>query len=228
MADNTHADDPTTNDPSTNDPTTDDPTTDDPTTSSSGAKARAPFVRLATASEAQAALLEPLGGDSALNLFSTLANHPKLMRPWLRFGGQLLQRSALSDRERELVILRVAMRCGSEYEWGQHVGIARDAGLRNDEIERVGALEDEVQSGSTGPWTATEAALIRAADELLGDHVLSDQTWEQLSTTHSTEQLIELTMLVGHYAMLAGLLRTLQVPTEVPLPALGSAGPAES
>ncbi|MGB3410665.1 MAG: carboxymuconolactone decarboxylase family protein [Microthrixaceae bacterium] len=205
----------------------DDPTTS-PTTSSSGAEPRAPFVRLASATEAQAALLEPLGGDSALNLFSTLANHPKLMRSWLRFGGQLLQRSALSDRERELVILRVAMRCGSEYEWGQHVGIAREAGLSDVEIGRVGALEDPTQSGGSEEWTPTEAALLRAADELLGDHVLSDETWEQLSTSHSTEQLIELTMLVGHYAMLAGLLRTFQVPTEVPLPGLGSAGLVDS
>ncbi len=201
---------------------------DDPPSGPSAAKVRAPFVRLATASEAQAALLEPLGGDSALNLFSTLANHPKLMRSWLRFGGQLLQRSSLSDRERELVILRVAMRCGSEYEWGQHVGIAREAGLSDDEIRRVGSLEDQTQSAASTGWTRTEAALLRAADELLGDHVLSDETWEHLSETHSTEELIELTMLVGHYAMLAGLLRTFQVPTEVPLPGLGSARSEEA
>ncbi|HTN99478.1 MAG TPA: carboxymuconolactone decarboxylase family protein, partial [Microthrixaceae bacterium] len=113
---------------------------------------RAPLVAMDTASEAQAELLQPLGGDNALNLFKTLANHPKLMRSWLRFGGQLLQRSTLSDRERELVILRVAARCGSAYEWGQHVGIARHAGLSDDEIRLIGALSN---SGEAGPEEAT-------------------------------------------------------------------------
>ncbi|HTN99266.1 MAG TPA: hypothetical protein VL068_01220, partial [Microthrixaceae bacterium] len=70
-------------------------------------------------------------------------------------------------------------------------------------------------------WSATDAALLAAADELLADHRLGQSTLTQLSATHSTEQLIELTMLVGHYAMIAGLLRTFEVPTEGPLPGLG-------
>src|SRR5699024_5926192 len=81
------------------------------------------------ATPAQAELLDQLRVDAGSNLFHTYANHPKLMKAWMRFGGRLLLRSAFDPRTRELIILRAAVVCGSHYEWGQHVGIARDAGL---------------------------------------------------------------------------------------------------
>ena len=62
---------------------------------------------------------------------------------------------------------------------------------------------------------------VGAADELIVEHCLSDSTWSALAESYSPEQLLELTMLAGQYAMLAGLLRSAGVQTEVPLPALG-------
>src|SRR5262245_22214592 len=55
------------------------------------------------------------------NLVGTLVRHPKLARAYLRFSFYLLYSSTLPDRLRELAILRVAHRTGSEYEWFQHV-----------------------------------------------------------------------------------------------------------
>lgn len=185
-------------------------------TSASPSEPRVPPLALDDADEAQAALLEPLGGDRALHLFRTLAHHPALMKSWLRFGGQLLQRSSLPGRDRELVILRVAMRCGSDYEWGQHVAIARDAGVSDDEILRVAEADVDEH------WSAHDAALLRAVDELLADHCLSDETWARIAERYDTAQAIELTLLAGHYAMLAGSLRSLGVQTETPLPRVGS------
>lgn len=161
----------------------------------------------------QRELLEGVGGASAMNIFTTLVRHPGLFRRWLPFAGKLLQGSSLPARERELVILRVAWRCGSAYEWGQHVGIAREAGLSDDEI--VAAAGDD-RSGDDG-------SLLQATDELLDDHRIADGTWAALASRYRTEQLIELTMLAGHYAMLAGTLRSLDVPVDGDLPALGSA-----
>src|SRR4051794_9023767 len=82
-----------------------------------------------TASEEQRVMLDKLGPAAGMHIFRTLAHHPDLLRSWLRFGGQLLQKSALPSGDREVVILRAAARCGSDYEWGQHVGIARLEGL---------------------------------------------------------------------------------------------------
>ena len=69
-----------------------------------------------------------------LNIFATLANHPKLLKRWLVFANHVLFKSTLSFRDRELLILRTGWNCRSDYEWGQHVIIAQDGGFTDDDI----------------------------------------------------------------------------------------------
>src|SRR2546423_11677306 len=71
----------------------------------------------------------------ASNIFATLVRHPGLFRHWLPFGGKLLA-GKLPGRERELLILRTAWNCRSDYEWGQHVLIGRAAGPGHREVAR--------------------------------------------------------------------------------------------
>ena len=52
----------------------------------------------------------PLG---VLNIFRTLANHPKLAKRWLVFGNHILAKNTLPPREREIVILRIGWLCRS-------------------------------------------------------------------------------------------------------------------
>jgi 4-carboxymuconolactone decarboxylase len=134
-------------------------------------------------------------GDN--NIFPTFARNPELFRAWLPFGGHLLTAGTISGRDRELLILRTAVRCRSSYEWGQHVRISLDGGIDRETIDRV--LEGPEAEG----WSAHEAALLRAADELHDDSRISDATWTTLAETYETQQLIEATMVVGHYHMVA-------------------------
>jgi alkylhydroperoxidase family enzyme len=134
-------------------------------------------------------------GDN--NIFPTLARHPELFRAWLRFGGYLLTSGKLPGRDRELLILRTAVRCRSSYEWGQHVRISLDGGIDREVIDRV------LDGPKAEDWSEHEAALLRAADELHEDNRISDTTWAKLAETLDTEQLIEATMVIGHYHMLA-------------------------
>src|SRR5437764_13814436 len=117
---------------------------------------------------------ELLGGVGALtgpatNIFDTLVRHPGLFRKWLPFGGKLLS-GKLPARDRELLILRTAWHCRAAYEWGQHVGIAKSAGVTDDEIARVPA----------GPpaegWSTSDRVLLPAADELPPDPCISADT----------------------------------------------------
>ena len=81
------------------------------------------------------ALLEPIAkGGRVLNIFRTLANHSALARRWMVFSNHILGKSTLPIKDRELVILRIGYLCQSGYEWGQHVVIARNAGMTDDEI----------------------------------------------------------------------------------------------
>lgn len=165
-----------------------------------------------------AELLDALRGfnGTELNIFATLARHPRLMKRWSAFGGVLLYGGALPARERELLILRTGYLCRSPYEWGQHVPIGRAAGLTDDEIARVANGPDD--SG----WSTDDADVLRAADELHADSRISDATWEALASRWDEQQLIEVCMVVGQYHLVAMTLNSLGVEPETddfpPLP----------
>ena len=115
-------------------------------------------------------LLAPLRrpDGSELNIFTTLARHPRLMKRWSAFGGVLLYGGTLPARERELLILRAGYLCRAPYEWGQHVEIGKAAGLSDEEIALVALGPD-----ATG-WSTDEADLLRSADELHHDSRIGD------------------------------------------------------
>ena len=150
---------------------------------------------------------------SASNIFLTLVRHPGLARRWLPFGGKILA-GKLPGRDRELLILRTAWRCQAAYEWGHHVEIGLRVGLVEDEIARIPA-------GPDGGWSAHEAALLRAADELHDDASLSDETWTALAERYDERQLIEIPMVVGQYHLVSFTLNALGIQPEegiAPLP----------
>jgi len=155
------------------------------------------------------------GASPLLNIFRTLAHHPKLMKRWLVFGNHVLARSTLAPRERELAILRVGWLCRSGYEWGQHVVIARQSGVTDAEIERVA-------DGPDAPgWSEADRALLRAVDELHGDAFVSDPTWAALTRHFSTQQILDLIFAVGQYQLVSMALNTLGVQPDSPgLPTL--------
>lgn len=143
-----------------------------------------------------------------LNIFATLAHHPKLLKRWSAFGGTLLFGGAMPGRDRELLILRTAWLCKAEYEWGQHVLIGRASGITDEEIERIPGEE------ISNDWSPHEQALLRAADELHRDSTISDPTWEVLADRYDYQQLIEVCMVVGQYHMVAFTLNSLGVELE--------------
>ena len=155
------------------------------------------------------------GAGPLLNIFRTLAHHPKLLKRWLVFGNHVLARSTLAPRERELAILRVGWLCRSGYEWGQHVVIARQSGVTDAEIERVA-------DGPDAPgWSEADRALLRAVDELHGDAFVSDPTWAALTRHFSTQQILDLIFAVGQYQLVSMALNTLGVQPDSPgLPTL--------
>ena len=141
------------------------------------------------------------------NLWTTLIRHPGLFRRWIPFGGKLLA-GQIPVRDRELMILRTAWRCGAEYEWGQHCQIARDAGITDRELFNIARGPD------TSSWDSFDSALLRAVDELHDKSCLADATWAILADRYDDKQLIELPMLVGQYHLVAFTMNSLQLDHE--------------
>jgi alkylhydroperoxidase family enzyme len=141
--------------------------------------------------------LDPDDATHVHNLVCTQLHHPELMRPYFPFIVHLLQDLELSPRLRELAILRVGWLRQAEYEWTQHVLIARGVGLSDAEIARLTRELDESE------WTPLEAAVVRATDELIGRARISDETWAALEPELGARRLIELIHVVGNYELIA-------------------------
>lgn len=174
----------------------------------------APRIAPLTADELSDEQRELLAGfqldGPAGNIFATLARHPGLFRKWLPFGGKLLA-GKLPARDREILILRTALNCGTDYEYGQHVLIAKGAGMTDDDIAGI-------SDGSADPL------LIAAADELHNGQTISDETWAALRARYDDERaLIEVPFVVGHYHLVAFVLNSLGVEREPGVPGLPSA-----
>jgi len=158
-----------------------------------------------------------LVGNRSLNIFATLAHHPKLMKRWMVFGNHVLAKSTLSARERELLILRTGWNCRAPYEWGQHVAIGRAVGITDDEVARIAA-------GPDAPgWDPFEACLLRAADELHTDQTLTDATYAELAARYDEQHLLDLVFTVGQYHLVSMALNSMRVQrddgvTGVPFP----------
>ena len=143
-----------------------------------------------------------------LNIFRTLARHPELYKRFSAFGSQVLFKSTLAPRERELVILRVGALCRSAYEFHQHTRIGKSVGLTDADIDRV-------KLGPAAPgWTPVERALLTAVEELHRDQFVSDATWNTLAANYRTEQLIDIVFAVGQYTMVSMALNTFGVQIE--------------
>jgi len=143
-----------------------------------------------------------------LNIFRTLVRHPDLYRKWNPFGAQVLLKSTLDARTRELLILRTGHLCRSAYEFYQHSEIAKRVGISAEEIEQV-------KLGPSAPqWTQLEQSALSAADELHENQRISDDTWRALSAHYNEKQLIDLIFVVGQYTMVAMALNSLGVQIE--------------
>ena len=143
-------------------------------------------------------------GDRVLNIFRTLVREPKAMRGFLSWGNYVLsRRNALPAREREIVILRIGFLCKSGYEWTQHVAIGKREGLTDDEIARL-------KKGAAG-WSAADAALIRASDELHNDQFITAPTWKALNEHFSQKQCMDVVFTAGQYTQVSMILNTFGV-----------------
>lgn len=87
--------------------------------------------------EYQELIVSSLQPGKTVNVYRAVGNNPVVLAGLRDFLGALWTDSGLDDRERELAILVTAREVNSEYEWHQHVGIARDVGLSDDEIHAI-------------------------------------------------------------------------------------------
>ncbi|WP_280490008.1 carboxymuconolactone decarboxylase family protein [Nocardia carnea] len=138
---------------------------------------------------------EPNPSRPEANILGIYAWHPALIRGWMPFSSHL-RNSTLSDRVREIAIIRTTWLGFGEYEWAQHVRICRAGGYLTD---------PELEALTVGPeaahWSVEDAALVRAVDELCTAKTFTDTTWAHLERTMTREQVLDFVFTVGTYDM---------------------------
>jgi len=149
---------------------------------------------------------------SKTNIIMVMANHPELGKVYNIWSKHLLMGNSLQTRTLEIIILRVAWRVKSAYEWHNHVGYGLKAGLT---LEEIGALREAPEAGG---WNEQEMTVLRAVDELIGGGRIGDATWAALSGFYDRRQLMDLVFSIGHYVMTSWALTTMGVQLESPDP----------
>lgn len=149
---------------------------------------------------------------TTVNAFRAMINNPSAAASVHRLLSTLLFHNKLSARARELVILRTGWRTRSEYEFCQHVRVARNLKLGEEEI--LGVRDPE----RCKAYSEVDRAVIRMADELHERAEVSPATWAVLEKAFKREELVELLLAAGFWRMIAGFLKTAKVPLDEDVP----------
>ena len=123
-------------------------------------------------------------------------HRPELAEAMSALGLVLRFNSSFEPRLREFTILLTGRYWDCQFEWASHEGEARKAGLADQSIETLRA------GGSTFA-AADEQAIHDYGMELLARHFASDATYQRVLALFGTAGVVELTGLIGYYAMIA-------------------------
>lgn len=141
------------------------------------------------------AMTAPRGGSAPITIVA-LAHCEPLLGPFLGWAAALSMDGVLGRRDHEILALRTAHNCNSAFEWTEHSRFAREAGIAQDDIDRVAV-------GVDGGWDRREQLLVNAADELHAGASISASTWTELNEHFTTPELVEAVYVVGQYTMLS-------------------------
>lgn len=139
-----------------------------------------------------------------LNVYRTMAHNPALLAAWAPLRAHVVLGGALTEAQKEIVILRTGHHWGSAYERAHHVVRGRLAGLTEAQIART-ALPPE-QWGEADEDTA----LMAATDALLTHGRLSETELNALSPTW----LLDIMATIGFYTTLAFIVNSFETPID--------------
>jgi alkylhydroperoxidase family enzyme len=172
--------------------------------------ARIPYPDL---DKASAEVREMLGRLPApANIFKMMAHAETCVKPVMKLGGTLLGKLELDPKLRELCLLHAVKLVGGEYEWVQHVPIARDLGCADAQIAALDKEDDQAAC-----FDAREKAALRFTREVVVDVRASPATLAEARKHLSERVIVELILMAGFYTTLARLTETLGVETDPPM-----------
>jgi len=148
------------------------------------------------------------------NLFRALLACPGLAKGINDLLYSLLFGASLSDRHRELIIMRIAWATGSDYEWTQHWQVAQSAfGCDPEDLQ---AVRDWRRSSR---MDATDRAVLAATDDTLETGRVGAQTWAECERhLDGPKARIELVAAIAAWRLISEIACSLEIPLETGTP----------
>jgi alkylhydroperoxidase family enzyme len=162
-----------------------------------------------------ARLGERLGIDrllAASNVFRGLLHSPSGAAGFYGVVNALMFHNKVAARARELIILRIGWRTGSEYVFCNHVRISRDLGIPDEEI--LGVRDPQ----RCHAYSKTDHALLHLADELHEYVEVRRSTWAALEKAFARDELVELLLIAGFWRMASGFVKSAKIPLDAGVP----------
>ena len=139
-----------------------------------------------------------------LKLYEMLLHSPPVAAGWLSFLTAIRQQGQLSGRIRELVIMRVAVINGAEYEFRAHTPFALKEGVSQLQI-------DALREGQFDSFDAVERVVLEYTDSMTRNVQVPDAVFEAVRLHFNERELVELTATIGAYNLVSRFLEALQV-----------------
>ena len=141
------------------------------------------------------------------NLYRALGNHPELVAAWAEFSKTLRHDTRTPRALRELVILRGAQAMRSEYEWAQHLAMARKAGVPEAKIENLASWR------TSSEFSEQEKAALALAEAVTEGRV-SDEVYARAKKHFDDHDYVELALVAAFYAMVGRMIDAMGVELE--------------
>jgi alkylhydroperoxidase family enzyme len=172
--------------------------------------ARVPYL-----DDTQAPELKPLAdriraqrGGRLLNLYRALLNSPGVADAWLQYFTVIRQRCDLPARDRELVILIIALINDAEYEYRGHIPFALQAGLTQAQLDELPHWRD------SAAFSDRDRAVLAMAESMTRDVKVPDEVFAQVQQHFAPRQLVELAATIAGYNMVSRVLEALRIDHE--------------
>lgn len=143
-----------------------------------------------------------------LNLYRILLHSPNVAGGWLRHANAVRYESKLEGRVRELVICEVARLTRADYEWHHHQSIALREGNGPEQLESLPNWR------GTGLFGQREEAALAYADAMTRHVDVDDPTFAAVRAEFDDQELLELTVTIAFYNLVARVLVALKIDVE--------------
>lgn len=119
----------------------------------------------------------------------------------------------------QLIVLRTATTLGAKYEYDVNLPVAEVYEMPQEKIDSMGCSAEDVRSGK-GPWTERDRLILRIVDEQLATYTNEPQTIKDALEVLSKEELVEVLIILGTYALIARVINSLKIDDDPPIPGL--------